>query len=209
MASIAPSRLAALVKTRCTVFQTSYNPTSIRTGAKYLRARLRGPSMMNYYPPPFSLASIIRQFPEMGLVDAAEQQRLQDVEDRKKRGKGAPKKAKSKGMPLRFHFASFFFLTFSPALFFLQPTAGVLRGSGRMFFAVRSRLCKRMMTTLRGSLTLKRGAVGAMISKCREFEEICAAWLGYLHLPTVTRYSCVHGYRLLILWTISIVRGSA
>ena len=98
MASIAPSRLAALVKTRCTVFQTSYNPTSIRTGAKYLRARLRGPSMMNYYPPTLSLSSIIRKFPEMQLVDAAEQQRLQDVEDRKKRGKGAPKKAKSKGL---------------------------------------------------------------------------------------------------------------
>ncbi|KAF9793326.1 mitochondrial ribosomal subunit S27-domain-containing protein [Thelephora terrestris] len=96
MASIAPSRLAALVKTRCAVFQTSYNPTSVRTGAKYLRARLRGPSMMNYYPPTLSLSSVIRQFPEMELVDAVEQQRLQDIEDRKKRGKGAPKKAKSK-----------------------------------------------------------------------------------------------------------------
>ena len=53
---------------------------------------------MNYYPPTLSLSSIIRKFPEMQLVDAAEQQRLQDVEDRKKRGKGAPKKAKSKGL---------------------------------------------------------------------------------------------------------------
>lgn len=109
MASIAPSRLAALVKTRCTVFQTSYNPTSVRTGAKYLRGRLRGPSMLNYYPPTFSLASIIRQFPEMELVDAAEQQRLQDVEDRKKRGKGAPKKAKSKGLSLLSLFSSILF----------------------------------------------------------------------------------------------------
>lgn len=100
MASIAPSRLAALVKTRCAVFQTSYNPTSVRTGAKYLRARLRGPSMMNYYPPTLSLSSIIRKYPELELVDAAEQQRLQDVEDKKKRGKGAPKKAKSKGLSL-------------------------------------------------------------------------------------------------------------
>lgn len=56
--------------------------------------------MLDYYPPAFSLSSIIRQFPEMELVDAAEQQRLQDVEDRKKRGKGAPKKAKSKGLSL-------------------------------------------------------------------------------------------------------------
>jgi len=61
--------------------------------------------MMNYYPPTLSLSSIIRQFPEMELVDAAEQQRLQDVEDRKKRGKGAPKKAKSKGPSLRSRFS--------------------------------------------------------------------------------------------------------
>ena len=57
--------------------------------------------MLNYYPPTLSLASIIREFPGMELVDATEQQRLQDVEDRKKRGKGAPKKAKSKGLSLR------------------------------------------------------------------------------------------------------------
>ena len=55
---------------------------------------------MNYYPPTLSLSSIIRKYPELELVDAAEQQRLQDVEDKKKRGKGAPKKAKSKGLSL-------------------------------------------------------------------------------------------------------------
>lgn len=112
MASIAPSRFAALVKTRCAVFQTSYNPTSVRTGAKYLRARLRGPSMVNYYPPTLSLSSIIREFPEMELVDAAERQRLQDVEDRKKRGKGAPKKAKSKGPSFRSRLAPILSLNF-------------------------------------------------------------------------------------------------
>jgi len=131
MASIAPSRLAALVKTRCTVFQTSYNPTSVRTGAKYLRARLRGPSMVNYYPPTLSLASIIREFPEMGLVDAAEQQRLQDIEDRKKRGKGAPKKAKSKGLSLQSRFSPILLLSFSSVVFSSQPTADVHRGNDR------------------------------------------------------------------------------
>jgi small subunit ribosomal protein S33 len=131
MASIAPSRLAALVKTRCTVFQTSYNPTSVRTGAKYLRARLRGPSMMNYYPPTLSLSSIVRQFPEMGLVDTEEKQRLQDIEDRKKRGKGAPKKAKTKGSSLVSRFAPILSPDLSSALFSLQPTVGVRLGSGR------------------------------------------------------------------------------
>ena len=54
--------------------------------------------MINYYPPTLSIAQIRREIPEWSsLVDEAEQQRLQDIEDRKKRGKGAPKKAKSKG----------------------------------------------------------------------------------------------------------------
>jgi small subunit ribosomal protein S33 len=97
MAAVIPSRLAALTRLRCSIFETSYNPTGIRTGAKYLRARLRGPSMVKYYPPVINLSQIARKYPELELVDELEEQRWQDVEDRKKRGKGAPKKAKSKG----------------------------------------------------------------------------------------------------------------
>ena len=92
------SRLAALTKLRCSIFQTSYNPTSVRTGAKYLRARLRGPSMVNYYPIKLSVADF-NHFArgELKLRDPKEEDRLRDVEERRKRGKGAPKKAKSKG----------------------------------------------------------------------------------------------------------------
>ncbi|KAG6810332.1 hypothetical protein H0H92_012366 [Tricholoma furcatifolium] len=68
----------------------------MRTGAKYLRARLRGPSMIKYYPPVINIAQLARKYPELELVDEDEEQRLQDIEDRKKRGKGAPKKAKTK-----------------------------------------------------------------------------------------------------------------
>ena len=96
-AVIRPSQLAALTRTRCSIFQTAYNPTSARTGAKYLRARLRGPSMVKYYPPEANIAKVIRQWPELEMRNYAEEERLQDVEDRKKRGKGAPKKAKEKG----------------------------------------------------------------------------------------------------------------
>jgi small subunit ribosomal protein S33 len=98
MATIAPARLAALTRLRCSIFQTSYNPTSVRTGAKYLKARLRGPSMISYYPQTLSISAIIKESPELGLVDYKEQQRLQDVKDRKARGKGAPKKIKEKGI---------------------------------------------------------------------------------------------------------------
>ncbi|PPR08242.1 hypothetical protein CVT24_001284 [Panaeolus cyanescens] len=96
MASVSASRLAALTKLRCSIFQTSYNPQNLRTGAKYLRSRLRGPSMVAYYPDQFNIPKIIRQYPELEMVNEDEEERLQDVIDRKKRGKGAPKKAKTK-----------------------------------------------------------------------------------------------------------------
>ncbi|KAL6297911.1 hypothetical protein BKA93DRAFT_754550 [Sparassis latifolia] len=40
-APVVPSRLAALTRLQCAIFQTSYNPPSVLTGAKYLRASLR------------------------------------------------------------------------------------------------------------------------------------------------------------------------
>ena len=40
---------------------------------------------------------------QFGVTDLAEQERLDDVEARKQRGKGAPKKAKTKGaLPFSF-----------------------------------------------------------------------------------------------------------
>jgi hypothetical protein len=95
--AVAPSRLAALKQLRCSIFQTSYNPQSLRTGAKYFRARLRGPSMLSYYPDSFNIAQIARKHPELELVNEDEEERLQDVLERKRRGKGPPKKAKNKG----------------------------------------------------------------------------------------------------------------
>ena len=92
------SRLAALTKARSAIFQTAYNPTSVRTGAKYFRARLRGPSMVNYYPKDIdlSMSKLAKQWPELELVNFAEAQRLWDVDMKRARGKGAPAKAKDK-----------------------------------------------------------------------------------------------------------------
>ena len=97
MASVAPSRLATLNKLRCSIFQTAYNPTSVRTGAKYLRARLRGPSMLNYYPVELSVPEARKMLPKFEIVDKAEQERLEDVNAFKARGKGTPRKARNKG----------------------------------------------------------------------------------------------------------------
>ncbi|KAK0200430.1 mitochondrial ribosomal subunit S27-domain-containing protein [Desarmillaria ectypa] len=96
MANVRPSTLEALTRLRCSIFQTTYNPKRVRTGAKYLRSRLRGPSMVKYYPPTLNISSIARRYPALELVDEKEQQRFQDIVDRKKRGKGAPTKSKGK-----------------------------------------------------------------------------------------------------------------
>lgn len=98
--AVTPGRLAALAKARCDIFKSAYNPTSARTGAKYLRARLRGPSMVNYYPQDLdlSISKFAKEWPELELVNFAEAQRLWDVDLKKARGKGVPTKAKDKSM---------------------------------------------------------------------------------------------------------------
>jgi len=52
--------------------------------------------MAAYYPQEFDIAAIMRQNRELELVDEDEEERLTDVLDRKKRGKGPPKKSASK-----------------------------------------------------------------------------------------------------------------
>lgn len=55
--------------------------------------------MVKYYPPESELdiAKLIREYPELELVNQKEEVRLADLADRKKRGKGPPKKTKNKG----------------------------------------------------------------------------------------------------------------
>jgi small subunit ribosomal protein S33 len=98
MSAVAPSRLAALRQLQCAIFQTAYNPKSLRTGAKYLRARLVGPSMVKYYPPNWGVSDFrkTRRGADL-LVDEDLEWRVQSIEDRKARGKGTPTKAKNKG----------------------------------------------------------------------------------------------------------------
>lgn len=107
------ARLLEVEKLHCDIFQTSFNPTSVRTGAKYLRGRLRGPSMVDYYPPVLSIprlnniiardAKLFKELDPAGLepvyfADEAEEQRLADVASLKARGKGKPKKARTAGV---------------------------------------------------------------------------------------------------------------
>lgn len=66
--------------------------------------------MVSYYPEEFNINRICKSFPELEMVDEEEEERLVDVADRRKRGKGAPKKAKEKGWEMVFFFFSWFCL---------------------------------------------------------------------------------------------------
>ena len=80
------ARLQALAKASCNVFSTTFNPTASRNGNKILRQRLRGPALLDYYPSEnVSLQTVIRAFPELNLLDEAEEIRKADVDARKRR----------------------------------------------------------------------------------------------------------------------------
>lgn len=53
--------------------------------------------MISYYPEEFNINKIVKAYPELEMVDDEEEERILDVADRRRRGKGAPKKAKTKG----------------------------------------------------------------------------------------------------------------
>jgi len=59
--------------------------------------------MVSYYPEEFNINKIIKAYPELEMVDEDEEERLADVLERRKRGKGAPKKAKTEADSRRLH----------------------------------------------------------------------------------------------------------
>ncbi|KAF6010421.1 hypothetical protein HII13_003196 [Brettanomyces bruxellensis] len=94
--SIPKEKLIKLEKLQCQIFHTTYNPTKQRTGAKILRKPLIGQTMASYYGPAEfpSVSSIARLWKddEFEIVNEPEEYRLERIETRKRRGKGAPKK---------------------------------------------------------------------------------------------------------------------
>ncbi|KAN0060982.1 mitochondral 37S ribosomal protein S27 [Thecaphora frezii] len=89
--------LSSLKALQSKVFGTTYNPTMARTGAKVLRQRLQGPSMLAYYPPTLNFRALEKLVPGLGrLQDPRELQRLKDVERKKMLGKGPPKKGEGR-----------------------------------------------------------------------------------------------------------------
>ncbi|KAF9581706.1 hypothetical protein BGW38_001172 [Lunasporangiospora selenospora] len=102
-AAQAGTKLALLNKLSCSIFGNIYNPQGFRTGNKILRARLVGPTINSYYPNVKMIKprEISRMAPEMNLIDQAEKTRLEDLAERKKRGKGPPKKGQGRRSTLK------------------------------------------------------------------------------------------------------------
>jgi len=91
--AIPRSRILDLQKLRCKLFNTNFNPTNQRLGNKILRQRLKGHLLAEYYPPKLDTFKWIRDaYPQNLVIDEKEEYRLEQIELRKQRGKGAPKK---------------------------------------------------------------------------------------------------------------------
>ncbi|KAF9102736.1 hypothetical protein BGX27_010869 [Mortierella sp. AM989] len=99
----ATSKLTLINKISTAIFGNVYNPQGIRTGNKILRQRLVGPTINSYYPNvrQIKLREITKMVPEMNLVDQGEKARLEDLAERKKRGKGPPKKGQGRRSTLK------------------------------------------------------------------------------------------------------------
>ncbi|KAE9568516.1 Mitochondrial 37S ribosomal protein S27 [Colletotrichum fructicola] len=96
--SVPRARLLDLMKARCEVFATTFNPEGVRTGNKILRQRLKGPALAAYYPRKvLTVRDVQKEFgPELTTLDLEELDRLDHIAGLKARGKSAPKKAKEK-----------------------------------------------------------------------------------------------------------------
>ncbi|KAM7184119.1 Mitochondrial ribosomal subunit S27 domain containing protein [Rhypophila sp. PSN 637] len=93
--SVPRARILDLMKAQCQLFSTTFNPDGIRTGNKILRERLKGPSVVSYYPRKmFTYRDFMTEFKNLDLFVENEEEadRLEHLAGVKARGKGAPKK---------------------------------------------------------------------------------------------------------------------
>lgn len=103
------TRIGQLQQLSCKVFSNVYNPTCARTGNKVLRQRLLGPTLTAYNPKQMvHFRDIQALYPQLGLVDLEEKERLDEIARRKRRGKGAPKKGKDEEVLELFIYSCFF-----------------------------------------------------------------------------------------------------
>ncbi|CCC07440.1 hypothetical protein SMACR_02446 [Sordaria macrospora] len=96
--SVPQARLLQLVKARCELFSTTFNPERVRTGNKILRQRLKGPALVAYYPRKnVGIRDLQKEFGTLGLEvdDEVDEDRLEHLAALRARDKGAPKKKRT------------------------------------------------------------------------------------------------------------------
>ena len=80
MPPLSTTLLQTLRQTQSRIFNTIYNPTQARTGAKILRQRLKGPSLAAYYPRRVAtFKDLERHYPEYEMLDEFEEERVESV----------------------------------------------------------------------------------------------------------------------------------
>jgi hypothetical protein len=63
------------------IFNTTFNPSNVRTGNKVLRQRLKGAALAEYYPPRVvTIRDMRRLWPKMKIPDEDEETRVTSVE---------------------------------------------------------------------------------------------------------------------------------
>ncbi|KAF2637684.1 hypothetical protein P280DRAFT_471871 [Massarina eburnea CBS 473.64] len=94
--SVARDRILALMRTQCSIFNTTYNPQRLRLGSRILHQRLKGPSVAEYYPPRIGAISQLRKlYPKYDILDEKEEDWVEHLNVAKSRGKENPKKKKT------------------------------------------------------------------------------------------------------------------
>ncbi|KAK9325945.1 mitochondrial ribosomal subunit S27-domain-containing protein [Lipomyces orientalis] len=82
MSTLAPrpstQRMRQLLKTSCEIFQTVFNPDSVRTGNKVLRRKMKGPAVISYYPieSPVKFRHIRAAYPMFEFPNTADEHRV-------------------------------------------------------------------------------------------------------------------------------------
>ncbi|KAH8704288.1 mitochondrial ribosomal subunit S27-domain-containing protein [Talaromyces proteolyticus] len=93
-----PSRILDLVKVKCRIFATTFNPQRLRLGNKILRQRLRGPALASWYPRKSvsfrDLQDIYKPL-DLTTFDEGQDDREEAIQIAKLRGKGRPKKKRT------------------------------------------------------------------------------------------------------------------
>ncbi|KAL1958330.1 hypothetical protein VTO42DRAFT_4647 [Malbranchea cinnamomea] len=93
------SRILDLMRVQCRIFQQNFNPEGLRLGNKVLRQRLRGPVLASWYPrKTVSFRDLQDAYKPYDLItwDEQEEDRLEAIQIAKIRGKGPPKKKRTK-----------------------------------------------------------------------------------------------------------------